>query len=391
MLVNRGPHALYRGGAASGVLKRLGVKVRGSAPPLAGSSVLSEGHLHLLRADLVARNAPWLGRRDLAQLAGWVAARGLRREPDRRLAGTSATEWLASHELRPHAHVVAEALVRVTSYCSDLTSVSADAIAHQLAIGLYPGVRYLDGGWNQLVASLCELIGEVRQARVESVLDSPGGYVVQTNDGSFAGRALVVAVESEAAARRLLYGLRPAGEPVVPATVSCLDLVVTRRPSPRFILGLDEPVYLSLHSPPADLAAPAATGCARPDGRYVVQLMRYGARTPDVDRPLLEHVARLAGLDPSAAAAHRYLADMTVISAVPSPTRGGLAGRPPVAVIEMPGCFLAGDWVGPDGMLADTSFASGECAGLAAAGCALAPSGNPGTARRRGATAAASG
>jgi hypothetical protein len=33
----------------------------------------------------------------------------------------------------------------------------------------------------------------------------------------------------------------------------------------------------------------------------------------------------------------------------------------------MPGVLLAGDWVGPDGMLVDASFASGHAAGLRAA------------------------
>jgi hypothetical protein len=45
----------------------------------------------------------------------------------------------------------------------------------------------------------------------------------------------------------------------------------------------------------------------------------------------------------------------------------GIAGRPPVAVPAAPGLFVAGDWVGPVGWLADTSLVSGERAGLLAA------------------------
>lgn len=44
----------------------------------------------------------------------------------------------------------------------------------------------------------------------------------------------------------------------------------------------------------------------------------------------------------------------------------GLAGRPPVEVAHLPGVFLAGDWVGPVGLLADASLASGYAAGDAA-------------------------
>jgi len=404
--VNRGAHALYKAGPAGAVLKRLGIKVRGSAPPLSGSAVLSEGDVHLLPTSLRIPKSPWLGKKDAAQLGRWMATWAVRRKPNARLAQVSAAQWLASRELRPRAQLVAEALVRVTSYCSDLTSVSADAIAHQLAIGLYPGVLYLDGGWNQLIGALCDQIPPIRQAKVESVVDSPGGYVVQTDTGTFRGLSVIVALESETGARRLLDKLAPTerhaagpiaghADTVPAATVACLDLVVAQPPTPRFILGLDEPVYLSLHSPPADLTAPATSGPAtsgpatsgpaQSQGSHVVHLMRYGARAASVDRPLLEGVARLAGLEPDTAAASRFLADMTVISAPPSPAGGGLAGRPTVTALDLPGCFVAGDWVGPEGMLADTSFASGESAGLAAASHALGRGRTNAAGRRHGA------
>jgi hypothetical protein len=37
---------------------------------------------------------------------------------------------------------------------------------------------------------------------------------------------------------------------------------------------------------------------------------------------------------------------------------GGLAGRPGPAVQGAAGLYVAGDWVGADGMLVDASFAS---------------------------------
>jgi pyruvate/2-oxoglutarate dehydrogenase complex dihydrolipoamide dehydrogenase (E3) component len=38
-----------------------------------------------------------------------------------------------------------------------------------------------------------------------------------------------------------------------------------------------------------------------------------------------------------------------------------------VAVPDLARVYVAGDWVGPDGMLADAAFASGRAAGRAAA------------------------
>ncbi|HTZ10385.1 MAG TPA: hypothetical protein VMB72_15035, partial [Acidimicrobiales bacterium] len=55
-----------------------------------------------------------------------------------------------------------------------------------------------------------------------------------------------------------------------------------------------------------------------------------------------------------------------VSHALPRPGPG-LAGRPPVAVPGRPGVFVAGDWVGPVGLLADAALDSGRAAGEAAA------------------------
>jgi thioredoxin reductase len=57
---------------------------------------------------------------------------------------------------------------------------------------------------------------------------------------------------------------------------------------------------------------------------------------------------------------------MTAISALPTPETGGIPGRTPVVVADAPGLFLAGDWVGGEGLLADASCASGACAAAAA-------------------------
>jgi hypothetical protein len=54
----------------------------------------------------------------------------------------------------------------------------------------------------------------------------------------------------------------------------------------------------------------------------------------------------------------RYLPSMTVSHVIPTVAAGGLKGRVPVEVRELPGLYLAGDWVGAQGMLANASVAS---------------------------------
>ena len=58
---------------------------------------------------------------------------------------------------------------------------------------------------------------------------------------------------------------------------------------------------------------------------------------------------------------------MVVTGAIPTAANGGLAGRPGAEVPGLPGAFVAGDWVGPVGMLADAALASGAHAGRLAA------------------------
>jgi hypothetical protein len=54
----------------------------------------------------------------------------------------------------------------------------------------------------------------------------------------------------------------------------------------------------------------------------------------------------------------RYLPSMTVMNAIPLAASGGLKGRAPVEVRDIAGLFLAGDWVGARGTLANASVAS---------------------------------
>src|SRR5262249_24115549 len=63
----------------------------------------------------------------------------------------------------------------------------------------------------------------------------------------------------------------------------------------------------------------------------------------------------------------RFLPELTVYNALPVASLGGLAGRPGPEVPDVPGLFIAGDWVGSDGLLVDSSLASAKAAAELAA------------------------
>jgi phytoene dehydrogenase-like protein len=144
-----------------------------------------------------------------------------------------------------------------------------------------------------------------------------------------------------------------------------------------FALGIDKPTYFSVHSTWANLATP---------GHHVVHLMKYLPPTDDSggadERDLEELLDRCQPGWRARVVERRFLPRMTVNGWLPLATGRGLAGRPGPVVPGVRNLFVAGDWVGAEGMLADGAFASGrQAAGLAASATVSAMgAGQPGSA-----------
>jgi phytoene dehydrogenase-like protein len=280
----------------------------------------------------------------------------------RRWSGRSAEEWASSLGRGRDLEELVRLGIRVTSYVADLEHMPADLAISHMRLGLMRGVSYLDGGWTTLVEGLSSAASgsgaTVRpHERAAGVSSGPGGWEVALASGEvLLAAAVVIAAGSPAAVRTLLPvdpGWPDLGPPV---TAACLDLGLEGH-GPSLTFGLDEPLYLSPHSPPGDLAPP---------GGSVVHVMRYGAREAEVDRSELRRYAGLAGITDDQIVQERFLANMVVTHVLPQPELG-LAGRPSVTVPGAPGLYLAGDWVGPTGWLADAALASGQRAGMLAA------------------------
>jgi phytoene dehydrogenase-like protein len=394
---NRGAHALYQGGEATAVLARLGVTAPGAPPPAAGArgrlgdrvDVLPANTATLLRSRL-------LGVRGKVALARFLA--GVKKWRPGDVAGLTIGQWLDGFHLPEDARRLALLLVRTTTYLNDEHHVSADVAAGQIQTALANGVLYLDGGWASLIDGLAAAArrngAEIRTgAAVTSVTGPAGangaphaggtGLAVSDAAGRGGGPASgVAAVTVVAGGRQIeagavvlaagtpeadaaLLGGRPAGWTGLgpEAEASCLDLGLRRGLTHPVLFGIDPPIYLVDH-------APSAKGLA-PEGGGLVHVLRYltlGEDTPaDALRASLEEHARLAGVDPADVEEERFLRRMTVVGATPTPATGGLAGRPGIDSTGLAGVFVAGDWVGPRGWLADCTLSSGEAAGTVAA------------------------
>jgi phytoene dehydrogenase-like protein len=273
------------------------------------------------------------------------------------LAGVAFGDWLDGRGLPDDARQLVLMLSRVATYANAPDIAAADMVVAQMQRALRDGVRYLDGGWQTIVDALLAGV-RVERGTVLSVLDDAGTVRVARSDGpDVLARACVLAAGTPEAAAGLL-GRQPftVGPPVEAA---CLDLATSAPARPALLLGLDEPLYLSNHCPPARLA---------PDGVHVVHVARYLApgesHEPRHGRAELEAHAAVAALTADVILDQRYLHRMTVVGGLAVAEHGGLRGRPTSSGV--PGVFLAGDWVGPTGHLLDAVMASAEVAAAGA-------------------------
>ena len=338
--LNQGPHALYVGGPAMRELKALGVELEWWNPTSPSSVFVRDGKPKRSPGGVLGM-APWL-------------RQVYRRSPEE-LAGISTSEWLRQTLRSEKARAAAAALVRVTTFVADQESLSADVAAKQLKLGIAPGVRYLEGGWQQLVDALgakAEEAGAILRTRAAARLlhQEAGGWTVALDEETLHADVLVVATGGPDDVAELL-GEKAPPAPGPAAEVSVLDLGLRRLPrrTRRFALGVDKPTYLSRHSPPDHR-----------DG-LLLSLASY-AREP---RQTLEETADV--LQPGwreEVIFDRFLPRMVPITAIATPATGGLGGRPQVD--RGNGLYLAGDWIGPEGWLVDAAIASGAAAAAAA-------------------------
>jgi phytoene dehydrogenase-like protein len=349
VLFNRGPHALYLQGPAHRLLVELGVPVSGGPPVADGAGLLGD------RISPLPGTAPALARTNLLGFRGKVAVARLMarlsRIDARRLAELSFEDWMLDAALPDDARLLVEMLARVASYTNAPTIASADLVVGQMQLAMRHGVRYLDGGWQTLADALVTGL-RIERGAVASVRHDGAQVVVERVDGSLVvGTSCIVAVGTPDLAATLIG--RP-GFDIGPAVeASCLDLATSAPARPGLLLGVDTPLYLSNHCPPARLAT---------DGVGVVHVAHYlapGERPdPHVERAtLMQHAVR-AGITADGIVDSRYLHRMTVVGGMATAAGGGLPGRPGVADTGQRNVFLAGDWVGPTGHLLDASMAS---------------------------------
>jgi phytoene dehydrogenase-like protein len=367
--LNLGAHALYCRGQAFRLLRELEVTFSGGFPD-ARRALLIDGELSYglprgLGSALLSR---MLTIREKARFLRLFAK--VPRLDARSFDEVPLRDWIRDVAGAGNLARLLRTLCRVSTYSDEPDRLSAGAAIDQLKLVLAGNVWYLDDGWQVLVDGLRDrLISwgvEIRtNARAEAVDDDGEGVTVRLASGEeLRGRAGVLATDPAGAVA--LLGL-PDGDPLArwtsgrtPVRAACLDVGLSRLPRPgcRVAFGLDRPLYFSVHSASARLG---------PDGVAVLHVLKYLGASPE--KPALEIEAELEAflesLQPGWSdhvVARQFLPVMTVAHSLPRADEAGLEGRPGIAVADHPNVLLAGDWVGPEGMLADSSAASARAA-----------------------------
>ncbi|TCP52200.1 phytoene dehydrogenase-like protein [Tumebacillus sp. BK434] len=367
--LNLGPHALYKTGAGLKTLRELGVEPNAGQVKLAGQ-LLTEHKAHRLPVTagrLLMSGCFSLGEK--AELASLLTRIG-KLDP-RTVEGLTLQEWLYGGLKGTNARRFLLALARLSTYANAPELISAGAVVRQYQMSL-GGVYYVHEGWQTMVDALGVRATAAGAAvrtghKVTRIRGTHPELTVQLQDGTeICTRAVLSTLRPQVTAA--LAGAAPdshlgrLGRQVVPVYGSALDVVVRRLPNPQanFALHLEQPFYYANHSFTARLT--------QDPEHAVLHLFRYNspqeAGSPERHRGELERF--LDRLQPGwqrEVVTTRYLPRIAVTNGLPTVERviaARRAAQPETVVADMPGLYLAGDWVVGESLLADAAIVSGK-------------------------------
>ena len=273
---NLGAHALYASGHGSGLFERLGIRLAGSAPSPGEAKLQLGNRLYPMPTGLKTllatgafslREKLWLFKFTL----------GLQKLDTAKLNNTTVADWLRALPGSGRLALYLRTLIRLTTYADAPDVASAGDSLAQVQLGSRGGVYYLDDGWESIVNALRGVAIEAgariqTQSAVKSVsVGEDGARVAFADESSACAKAIILAVPPDKAVELLGDLAEPSlargVASLVPARTACLDIALKGLPQPdcRFALGLDAPLYYSVHSAAAKLG---------PEGVHVIHLMR---------------------------------------------------------------------------------------------------------------------
>lgn len=371
--LNQGPHAIYTAGPGAKILKELGVRYTGKKVTTRGFYAIKNGKKYPLPGSLRQFLTTKLlkGWRSRIEAIRFFAS--LNKINPEYTQDISLEDWINKNIHNSDVKDLVKMFSRITTYANDVETQSAGATITQLQIAFAGGVIYLDGGWQTLVNGLTAAAQDagvkiLTGKKVSGIKNFDNNaslpWLVRLSDGStISSQALILAVgpkdvydllkHSNVVSPAFLSHIVKGANPVRAAT---LDIALTTLPNPDVLgtYGVDNPLYLSTHSAYARLV---------PNGGALIHVMKYLGSSlksdAKADRQELEGLMDL--VQPgwrNVAVKERFLPNMIVSNALVDASQGGIYGRPDVKVPSTENLYIIGDWVGPEGLLADGSLSS---------------------------------
>lgn len=350
--LNLGAHALYVGGEAHRFLTENRITPAGGAPQSAAPVAIYKGNadaLPITAGRLVANKyLSVVEKIEFSLLLYRISKLDL--SP---LYSQSLSEWVARTVKSEKVQQTFKALVRLTSYSDNPEQMSAGVALAQLLLA-QKGVLYLDNGWGSIVESLLDALPPSvhRQfgAAVTAVSDANGAVKLVFNDRHSNFDAVIFCLPPEEI-RKLLPAADARLARLKPNRIACLDLCLKTLPAPNrtFALGIDEPLYFSVHSLAAKLA---------PEGAALIHTGYYFSGDNDSDHEKRLEVM-LDQLQPGwreVVIYKRYLPNMVASYGMPYASLNGANGLADTRVSER--IFVCGDYVGSGALLADAGVRS---------------------------------
>ena len=365
---NQGPHALFLTDSIDSILKEIGITFTGGISAGKGKSYLISGSK---KREISGDYSRWLssGKGD-----GTMETDGSRffKSPTEmdfsQLEGVTVKEWLDKNFHDINDAEIIKAILRLNTYGNDPEIQSIGSALRQIYVNSREGPMYVDGGWQTLVDGLLTVAKNanariVMDKKATSVkrTDSSGWQVLLSDKTQVSAKIVVIAAGPMDAYSLFDEKERPevlskAAKAAKPVRLVCLDVALSSLPDKDalFALGIDRPLYFSVHSTYAKLA---------PEGGALIHIAKYLgtsiAPKPREDQPELEELLDL--MQPGwrqVLVKKRPLPSMVVSNAVVIAATGGLAGRPDTKIAD--NLYIVGDWVGKEGLLSNASVASAK-------------------------------
>lgn len=362
---NQGPHALFVADVGAKLLQELGASYTGGIPLDTGYEIKDAKKYRLLVNDssnsMTQASESSTGK-VFAQLSDL-----LKKADFTELDSVSVQEWVDRNFHDVDSVALMKALIRLTTYANDPEIQGAGSALHQFQVYNQGGVMYLDGGWQTLVDGI---VAAAKNAKARIVMgkkatkvqrNGSGWLVTLIDHSQISAKILVIATGPHEAEALFNEGEKPealskAVKEAKPVRLACLDVALSDLPQKDalFALGIDSPLYFSVHSASAELAPP--NGALIHVAKYLGTSIKPN---PGEDEKELEELLDL--MQPGwreVVVKRRPLPSMVVSNALVTAANGGLSSRPDPRIDD--GLYVVGDWVGSEGLLSNASFASAK-------------------------------